>query len=76
MERDKYLALELSEMEDNIQDLLYLQAAEYDRERGLLREFSQPLKIGKRVFSHKIKFKNRRNHHRFAKRHPNDALPF
>lgn len=66
--------LDEQQQEEYIEDLLYLQQAEYDRERELLNIFT-PNIDRKRLFSHKIRFKNRRNSHRFARRRQ-QTLPF
>lgn len=62
--------------EDYIQDMIDFQESQMDKEREIFNTYTgRPLK---HIFSHKLHFKNRRNHHRFAKKHPifNTKLPF
>mgnify|MGYP001559138595 CR=1 FL=1 len=63
--------------EDYIQDLIYSQQAEYDRKREYLEEFGRGHFV-KRPFSHKNKFRNRRNKPKFAEKlyYPHQNLPF
>ena len=62
--------------EEYNQDMLDCQQEQREQESELFNLYTG--KPVKHIFSHKLHFKNRRNHHRFVKKHPifNSKLPF
>lgn len=62
-------------LEEHMQDLLFSQSAEYDRERELLSHYTQPLRQEKRLFSKTNRAKNRGNSFIFTRRYL-QKLPF
>jgi hypothetical protein len=62
--------------EEYHQDMLDYQLEQREQESELFSIYTgKPMK---KINSHKLHFKNRRNHHRFAKKHPifSPKLPF
>lgn len=63
--------------EEYIQDSIYTQQAEYEKEMQLYEEFGRG-HFGKRIFLEKNKHRNSINNRKFAKKlyYPHQTLPF
>lgn len=74
MKTTKQIFDEMTE-EDYIQDMIFLQEAEYDREREILQH---EIPVYKRIFSRNIRHKNRINKPIFTNKifYPYNYLPF
>lgn len=65
MSKDLYFGYAEQVHEDYMQDMLYLQASQYDEERSILERLGK--RPEKRLFNYKNRFKNRIYLRRFAR---------